>query len=140
MAHNYRTYLEVYDVDANSVYQNIHAYLNSIHSRNEDELEFQYEVNHYAHYTGAFVPYYKTSDRAISTDSIVIALENGKLFLQPYPQSEINQKRQIIPMSSSLFRTNFAEGFYRLKLNDAGEVKGLELSRDSNLMRMKKIR
>ena len=140
VAHNYCSFLELYDIKGREVYREIHKYLLNKYPKEVGTLLFEYNPVDFEHYVGTFKPYFNTNNSKFVTDSTVISIESDKLFFTPFFPDGSNSKREIIPVNKYFFRTEFGRGFYRMNFDDSGNVVGLAFSTDSYVLRTNKIR
>ena len=115
--------IERFDIRGRMVYRMIYDYLEERKMMHDDSLYFQYDPNQFKHYTGVFIEseWDDPDDESNAMDSIVISIENNKLFFTPYFPAG-NSRREIIPINKYKFRTEFGRGFYRLKFDEKNNV------------------
>ena len=137
-----RTHIEYFEIESADAYLTVYQYLERNNISHMDSLYFQYDANDFRHYTGTYVTKWRSfHDRTSEmADSLVISLENKKLYYTPYYNNGTNTRREIIPISKYNFRTVFGRGFYRLRFDDEGNVIGHRHSGGNSRVDHAKIR
>ena len=134
--------IEEYEIESTASYRRVYDYLEKHEITHTDSLYFQYDPNQYEHYLGTYKPYENTNiDLDVEyEDSVVVSLENEKLYYTPYFREGGNSKREIIPVNKYLFRTVRGRGFYHIDIDSSNVVKEITFSAGSFRAKEKKIR
>ncbi len=127
-ASDYRQWLQSYDIQASSLYNRVYGYLDSIGMRHADSLLFQYDPEEYKHLLGKYDSKWCSQKNYIHDDSIVISLENNRLYWNGYRPDGPDTKTEIIPVNRHNFRDDRGFGIYNVEIDDRGEVKGIRFS------------
>ena len=137
---NLRRMVERFEIHALTTYREIYKYLEKHEVDHTDSLYFEYNPNDFRHYVGTYIEYENSQVVDSREDSVVISIEEGKLYYTPYLKGGGNNRREIIPVNKSYYRTKFGTGFYRLSFDDNDEVIGQIWSNGAQRIKEKKIR
>ena len=136
---NLRRMIENFEIHGLRTYREIYEYLEKSKVDHSDSLYFEYNPDDFRHYVGTYIAY--DNSRLVNPpgDSLVISIEDDKLYYSPYFEGR-NTKREIIPVNELFFRTEFGRGYYRLSFDENNNVVEHIWSNGAQRIKHKKIR
>lgn len=137
---SHRRNLELFELLCRESYLRIYNYLESKSIVQHDTIYFTYNADDFSHYTGKYLEESNESMLSRPSDSTIIEIDRGRLYLTPYYRDGTNSRREIIPVSKYSFRTENSSGFWRLNLNDSDDVIGMSFSAGRSGIKFAKVR